>query len=447
MTKNFKDLESQSRRAFFRRLLNASSVTGLSALSIAPWITQASQSQSSGVYPDIRSSDRKVRVGVVGIGSRGYRLLLILLRNPAVEIVALCDDYLPNLQRAIVACPRPVNATTAYEKFLETTNLDAVVIATPLVFHASMCVRAMELGIHVFCEKSIARTLQDLQNVRQVYESSTVVLQIGHQRLFDPGYITAINKIRSGEIGKVTQIRAYWHRNNDWRRPVPSHAPELERKLNWRLYSETSGGLMTELACHQIQVANWALGTLPNNVVGTGSLAYWRDGREVFDHVALVYQYPDGEQLIYDSMINNAKYGLEEQILGDKGTIEAESYLLYPENPPPGPGLAQLFTDLRSAVFDEIPLGGSSWIPELGSQHRGISYATGYYDSTVASMDAFIGYASRGERQDRMFAEAYHATAGALLGEIAMETGKRVEWKDEFKIGFPDSLDTQRAQQ
>ena len=108
-----------------------------------------------------------------------------------------------------------------------------------------------------------------------------------------------IEFIRAGQLGNITQIRAYWHRNNDWRRTVPS--PELEKKINWRLYKEFSCGLMTELASHQIQVANWALGEFPDKIMGAGSINYWKDGREVHDNVNLVYTYPGGTQLIYDS--------------------------------------------------------------------------------------------------------------------------------------------------
>ena len=150
------------------------------------------------------------------------------------------------------------------------------------------------------------------------------ILQIGHQRLFDPKYIDGIQRIRNGELGKLGQIRAYWHRNANWRRPVPEGKPHLEKKINWRLYRDSSAGLITELASHQIQVANWAVGEPPVSVMGAGSIVYWKDGREVYDNVALIYTYRNGMQFIYDSMISNKKYGLEEQIMGDKGTMELE---------------------------------------------------------------------------------------------------------------------------
>ena len=79
----------------------------------------------------------------------------------------------------------------------------------------------MESGLDVFCEKSMARTLADCRRMVETRQSTGKILQIGHQRLFNPIYLNAIERVRRGEIGKVTQIRAYWHRNNDWRRAVP----------------------------------------------------------------------------------------------------------------------------------------------------------------------------------------------------------------------------------
>ena len=105
-----------------------------------------------------------------------------------------------------------------------------------------------------------------------------------------------------------------------WRRPVPS--PELERKINWRLYKDSSGGLMTELACHQLEVCNWAAKRMPVSIMGMGDIVYWKDGREVYDSVNVTYRYSDGTKIAYESLISNKFNGMEDQILGHKGTME-----------------------------------------------------------------------------------------------------------------------------
>jgi predicted dehydrogenase len=126
--------------------------------------------------------------------------------------------------------------------------------------------------------------------------------------------------IRKGALGKITFVRAHWHRNSDWRRPVSD--PKYERLLNWRMYREYSGGLMAELASHQIDVANWAIGAEPVAVIGAGGIDYWKDGRETCDNVQAIFEYPAGQKLVFTSILANAHYGFQEQIMGDQGTLE-----------------------------------------------------------------------------------------------------------------------------
>lgn len=414
-----------SRREFLRDFSLAASLASIA--SIAPW----SKAIASEDFSEI-ARNGKARLGIIGVGSRGRALLLHLQQVEHATIVAVCDDYPPHYEQAIELTRGTATAFTDYRKMLEMQDLDAVVIATPLDQHAHIAIDAMESGLDVFCEKSMARTLADCRRMVETRQSTGKILQIGHQRLFNPIYLNAIERVRRGEIGKVTQIRAYWHRNNDWRRAVPRDNPELERKINWRMYRESSAGLMTELASHQIQVANWFFDGIPERVMGSGSICFWRDGREVYDQVALIYDYSDGRKLVYDSMINNMHYGLEEQILGHLGTLEMETNRAYWENPAPAPGMKQLVEDIDKGEVRDIPIGGASWIPETAAQQNGTVILEGEYSDTSLQMEAFAAAVLNGSAYPGMLREAYHATVAALLGEQAMDSGQAVAWPRDY---------------
>ncbi len=229
-----------------------------------------------------------------------------------VEIAAICDDYEPHYQRAIELTEGKAKAFYDYRRMLEMKDLDGVVIATPLHEHARMTVDAFRSNIHVFCEKAMARTVEDVKLMYDTSIQTKRILHIGLQRMFSPVYLEGMEKIHRGDLGQITQVRAYWHRNNNWRRPVPADMPELERKINWRLYDDISAGLLTELSSHQIQIANWALQSQPVSVMGTGSINYWKDGREVYDNIACIFSYADGTQFLCDSLISNRHHGIEE---------------------------------------------------------------------------------------------------------------------------------------
>jgi predicted dehydrogenase len=413
------DLHSKNRRDFIRELgFLAGSATLLASV---PWVKTFAQENGKSIAP----SDR-VRVGVVGVGDRGRALLLNLKEIENVDIIAVCDDYEPNYQRAIELTAGKAKAFYDYRGMLEMKDLDAVVIATPLHLHAQATVDFLRAGIHVLCEKSMARTIEDCKWMADTAEETGKILQIGHQRLFNPVYLNALERIKAGEIGEVLQVRAFWHRNANWRRAVPS--PELERKINWRLYKEYSAGLMSELGSHQIQVANWFIGKVPVRVMGSGSICYWKDGREVYDHVAVIYDYDNGAKCLYDSFISNKHYGLEEQIQGDKGTIEPEVNRIYSENPPKAPGIRQLIHSIEKGIWETIPIGGATWVPETAVPYRGNIIAPYENNDTLLQMIGFIKAVRNGKPYPGLLREGYHASIASLLGLQAMDTGQIVEW-------------------
>ena len=412
------------RREFLKEIgIYAGSTAFLASI---PWMKVFSQEEGQNRAP----SDR-VRLGIVGVGSRGSALLLNLQEIENVEIVAVCDNYEPHYNKAIEMTGGKAKAFYDHRKMMdEIKELDAVVIATPLHQHAHITIDFLQAGVHVFCEKSMARTIQDSKRMVDTSLATGKILQIGQQRLFNPVYLDALERIRAGEIGQITQVRAFWHRNNDWRRPIPSI--DLERKINWRLYKEYSGGLMTELASHQIQVANWFIDEVPTQVRGSGSICYWKDGREVYDQVALIYDYPNGAKCIYDSLISNMHYGLEEQIMGDKGTIEPELNRIYSENPPVSPGIKQLIHNLKSGFFEVIPIGGATWLPEVASFNNGNRIAEYDNNDTFLELAGFVKAVKAGKPYPNLLREGYHATIASLLGLQAMDTNSIVSWPVEY---------------
>jgi predicted dehydrogenase len=257
-------------------------------------------------------------------------------------------------------------------------------------------------------------------------QASGKVLQIGHQRMFHPTYLNALRRVKAGEIGTITQISASWHRNNSWRRKVPDD--RTDRQVNWRLYRDSSAGLMTELATHQLQVGNWFLDAVPTRVIGSGSICFWKDGREVYDHVALIYEYAGGRKVIYTSLLNNARYGCEEQIQGSTGTIEPELGRIYQEVSPRSLALQRMQADVKRGHKRTIPIGGATWFPELPVTTPGESLGWGEYDETMLQFEGFGEAVRSGTPLPGLLSQAYNASVASLLGEQAMDRGAAMTW-------------------
>jgi predicted dehydrogenase len=405
-----------SRRTFIDRVLTLTAGAGVAAA--APWAIGA-----AGAAP---APGDKVRLGVIGTGSRGKTLVQNILKTRNCTIAALCDRYEPHLADGRKLVPTETRTYADHRAMLDAGGLDAVVIATPLDLHARHTLDALDAGLHVWCEKSMARTIADCGAMIERARRAGKVLQIGHQRMFHPTYLNALKRVKAGEIGPITQIRASWHRNNSWRRPVPPGSSD--RETNWRLYHDRSAGLMTELATHQLQVGNWFLDGVPTRVIGSGSLCFWKDGRDVYDHVALVYEYSGGRKFVYTSLLNNARYGCEEQIQGSKGSIEPELGRIYQEVPPKVLALERMREDIKRGHKRTVPIGGATWFPELPVTTPGESLGWGQYDETMLQFEGFGEAVRTGKPLPGLLQQAYNASVASLLGEQAMDSGQATTW-------------------
>lgn len=287
-----------------RRLLQGLSLGVVSAkLSGAlPSLAQTAYTEPKPSRP-IAANDH-VSVGVIGVGSRGRELTRQLLRTPGVDVTAVCDVYKPRFAQIDDLAGRKVPAYTDYRQLLARSDIDAVFIATPPVFHAKYAIAAMNSGRAVYGEKTLGFTADDCTNVVNAVQRTGQVFQIGHQMRYASWIQEAVKRVHRGDIGEPLQVYGYWHRNDDWRRTVPD--PRLEHLINWRLYRESSGGLFEELGSHHIDIANWVFKAQPQDVVGTTSIAKYHDGRTVGDNVQVILGYSGGRRMFFSSILDNA---------------------------------------------------------------------------------------------------------------------------------------------
>lgn len=406
----------------------------------APWLTSCTTEKLKEI------KNEKARVALIGSGSRGQYHLHNLMNIPHAEVVAICDPYQTNLKAGLELFPS-AKGVTDYHEVLDDKSIDGVIIATPLHMHAQITLDALSAGKHVFCEKAMARTMEECKTVYEAYQNSKPVLYYCMQRMYDEKYIKAIQMIKDGLIGKIVGMRCHWFRNADWRRPVPTK--DLERWINWRLYKEYSGGLMTELGSHQLEVCNWVADKIPIEISGMGDIVYWKDGREVYDSVAVNYRYSDGRKIVYESLISNKYNGMEEQILGKDGTVDLSKGVYYLENDNLVPGIRQLLGQIKEGVFASIPTAGPSWRPELRSEYvphpvisgkvsvnGGQNMISADHDGSDEILSAFCQSCITGEKAKNVAEEAYCSTMLCLLGNQSMEQHATITFPDEYKIPY-----------
>lgn len=393
-----------------------------------------------------------VRVAVVGTGARGSDLIRKLTTIDSARIVAVCDDYPPHLEQGAKYAGPGVATFASYEEMLDEARPEAVLIATPLHLHYPMSLQAIERGCDVFCEKTMCYSIEEARDLRDRVRKAGVVFQVGLQRRANAIYRQAKAMVETGMLGRITAVKCQWHRNGNWRRPVPvprgdERFAELEKRLNWRLYRATSRGLMTELASHQLDVVNWFLGRPPERVTATGGIDWWRDGREVHDNVFCTYEYelpwrdgpasskPDAGdrpytvRVTYSSLQNNAFEGASELVMGTEGTLllTQRKGLFYREASVEDPGWDREGRVDRDAAV--VTSGKTLRMKNDPWAHRGKPYEIDTEsDDTRAELVSFLAAVRR--RDPGTICDAHAGLVDAatvLIGDRALVEGGVVE--------------------
>ncbi|MEM8528527.1 MAG: Gfo/Idh/MocA family oxidoreductase [Bacteroidota bacterium] len=263
----------------------------------------------------------EINIGVIGTGDRGGGLIKVIKNHfPQFKVRGCCDLIPFRLEEAISNSAKGCKSYKDYQKLLNNKKIDAIIIASPLSEHHQMAVDALDAGKHIYCEKTMTFHINETIDLIDKVSNSTKILQVGHQYRSTPLYFQVADMIRSGYIGEVTNIYIQWNRNGDWRRPVPK--PKYEKLINWRMYREFSGGLTAELHSHQIDYVNYIFNAYPKQVIGLGGIDYWKDGRETFDNVNTIFEYPNGCKMNCISLTANSYEGYLIKFKGSKGTIK-----------------------------------------------------------------------------------------------------------------------------
>ena len=137
----------------------------------------------------------EIRVALIGAGAQGQVLMDSCLQIPNIRFTALCDIWTEYNQRRVsrlmTTYGHPHNAYVDYREMLdrEKGRLDAVIVATPDFWHAEHAIASLKAGLHVYCEKEMANTLEDARRIALAARESGKLLQVGHQRRSNPRYI------------------------------------------------------------------------------------------------------------------------------------------------------------------------------------------------------------------------------------------------------------------
>ncbi len=429
-----------NRRAFLGAAVGAGAILGAPAV----WAAPKSQDVERKRQPP---SDR-LNVAVCGVGGRGSQDLDAFKDE---NIVALCDVDEQKAAKSFKKYPsakRYADFRLMLEK--ENRNIDAVVVATPDHMHAPIALMAMKMGKHVYVEKPLAHSIHETRLLRQTAREMGVVSQMGIQGHAKEGARLLCEWIWAGAIGAVREVR-YWTNRPIWPQGIdrPAESEAVPPTLNWDLWLgvaparpyhscyapfkwrgwwDFGSGAMGDMGCHFMDAGFWALKLgAPSSVIAESdpinAETYPKSSRIVFEFPARddlppvkilwqdgVQQPPKIEGLEADREIN-IKNGVQ-LFVGDKGTIMADQYCDSP----------RLIPEEKMKEF--LPNRPEKSLPRSPGIHQEFIAACKGEGSTGANFD----YAAP-------------LTEIALLGNIALRTGQRIEFdSDSMSVkGLPEA--------
>ncbi len=316
------------------------------------FVKQASATAAAGLtlpassYSKVLGANDRVRLGIIGPGARGQELMRAFLQAPNAEFVAAADIYTRRHDEAKKIAPG-VQTFSDHRKLLDSKDVDAVIVATPLHCHARHFLDTLAAGKDMYCEKTMTWSIEEADVcLAAAKKNPKRVIGVGQQHN-SAGYFVDANKwIKDGLVGKVMSVESWMSRNTprgkgQWVRPIPedcnaqnvdwkaflngraARAFDANKFINWRLYWEFSGGNVTENMVHQI---GWIIGaldlTVPTAAYMSGGVFSEKDGREVPDTISVTLDYPNDLVVAWQSTFSNSRFGLGIRILGSDGTIE-----------------------------------------------------------------------------------------------------------------------------
>jgi scyllo-inositol 2-dehydrogenase (NAD+) len=288
---------------------------------------------------------RKLGVGVLGVGEMGRRHAENLRRSvPQAQLVALADVVVERAHRAAAELEID-NAYGSLEAMLGCKGLDAVVIAAPDKFHASAVKTAAAAGKDILCEKPLALSLAEAQELLDAVSKAKVRLQVGFMRRYDPAYAAAMKRIEAGEIG-VPVIFKSIGRDKDGP-PLTAYQPNI------------NGMLFYTNSIHDFDLARWLMQDEIAEVHAYTTVAIRPEVAQFGDVVASVVNLKFNQGAIGNIESHaQAAYGYDvrTEIVGSKGSILVGSFHKTPATFLTANGSSQIIADHFLSVFADAYL-------------------------------------------------------------------------------------------
>ena len=383
----------------------------------------------------VRGANDRISLGFIGVGVMGSENLRAALKQPGVQVTAVCDVYQPHLERAgaiVRRAGQQAKEVRDFRQILADPSIDAVCISAPDHWHPYMTVAACKAGKDVYVEKPACVAVDEGFKMVEAARKYKRVVQAGTWQRSGQHFQKACEIVRSGQIGKVTFCRTWIYSNEpesgignpadaappaglDWDMWL---GPAAGRQFNpnrfgvypnaysyFRFFWDYAGGKLTDSGIHVLDIVHMAFNEpMPAAVTALGGKYWFKDDTETPDTLEVSYEYP-GFLACWEHRSNNTE-GLTSRLMGTtfhgtKGTVYVDRQVLR-VTPEKGSDVEPLE---MKRVTDPHPLHWANFVECVRTR----------------------------QRPNSEIETCVRSSAACILGNVALRSRRRLDWDAEHR--------------
>jgi predicted dehydrogenase len=403
---------------------------------------------SAAGWQRVLGANERVGVGFIGYGLIGKRHVLDFQEQKDADLVGVAEAHRGRRDEALEQIGGTAKGYSDFRRLLENKDVRAVVISTPDHWHALQTMLACASGKDIYVEKPLTLFVREGRWMVDVARRHKSIVQVGTQQRSGPHYQRARDLVKKEEFGKVVSVRMSTFRNimpgfgkpadadpppeldwEMWLGPAPLRRYNPNRALyHFRWFWDYSGGQMTNLATHALDIVHWFLGVQgPTAVTSAGGRFCLQDNGETPDTQDALIEYPGFTAIWSHREACGGQTPGNVEFCGPKGslTISRSGFVLagdrkiVPENAVPQFG-------------GPHPVGGPTRVPQSGLPDTWIKTIE---DKTGDGREQFKLHARnfldcvKSRKEPVSDLESGHRVATAChLANLSLKLGRRLRW-------------------
>lgn len=422
-----------------RRFLQSASAA-VAAAATTPYIFTADAEEKTRP----RSKNDRLRIGSIGMRYQGS-----VIADKALaygDIVAICDVDSQIAEKAKEQFGGKADLYEDYRKLLERKDIDVVTIGAPDHWHTAMVIDACRAGKDVYCEKPLTLTIDEGRTMTAAVRKSGQIVQVGTWQRSDHRFRLACEIARQGRLGRLKHVLVVLGKNKTggpfkiesppphlnwdlWQGQTPD-VPYIKERCHYtfRWWLEYSGGQMTDWGAHHVDIAQWAIGSLPVEIDGRAKLPTVENGYNVPIDFSVKVRYENGVEL---EVLDHGQNGI--LLTGTKGRIFVNRGRLRGrpvEDLEDRPLTREQFKLYKHDNLDRQP--------RMGKLDAIVNHMGNFFDCVKTRKTPIADVMSQ-----------HRSVSTCHLANISMRLGRKLKWdpEDEVFLGDNEANQYQRREQ